>query len=421
MMMMMMTARARRSSPALVAACACACAAWIKRAFDARRRAKRDDRGTEKTMKDSRRRRGADGADDPVKKRLSFSGMSASSLASGGEEEEEKKPSRAMATRAERIEEETTTANGAETNGTKSPSAPSTPTREASREKRERQASLSPSRRPAMKLEVLGGASQGATFVASLGVDEFTVGRGRGEQIRRGERRGVHRARQVSMGWCGVDNARFRVTERHARERIDDIRWESRAGTVAKDHARRRHQTRRTRFESSRLRLLLPGCLRDWHDCPDASDCRARGGGETDEIGGSRARGMSAARESIRRRVCVFDGHGGFEAAERARHLFPEVIARRLRGKVPDHNGVRELLESSFIESDETMAVEYEGCTASVVLVWRDAGSGGLMFQAANVGDSSVAYGRAPALNGEHGARYITRNTKCVTPRSGIV
>jgi FOG: FHA domain len=164
---------------ALVAACACACAAWIKRAFDARRRATRDDRGTEKTMKDFPTAKGADGADDPVKKRLSFSGMSASSLASGGEEEEEKKPSRAMATRAERIEEETTTANGAETNGTKSPSAPSTPTREASREKRERQASLSPSRRPAMKLEVLGGASQGATFVASLGVDEFTVGRGR--------------------------------------------------------------------------------------------------------------------------------------------------------------------------------------------------------------------------------------------------
>ena len=216
---------------ALVAACACACAAWIKRAFDARRRATRDDRGTEKTMKeDFPTAKGTDGADDPVKKRLSFSGMSASSLASGGEEEEEKKPSRVMATRAERIEEETTTANGAETNGTKSPSAPSTPTREASREKRERQASLSPSRRPAMKLEVLGGASQGATFVASLGVDEFTVGRGRVNRSGRGERRGVHRARQVSMGWCGVDNARFRVTERHARERIDDIRWESRAG-----------------------------------------------------------------------------------------------------------------------------------------------------------------------------------------------
>ena len=67
--------------------------------------------------------KGTDGADDPVKKRLSFSGMSASSLASGGEEEEEKKPSRVMATRAERIEEETTTANGAEASGTKSPVA----------------------------------------------------------------------------------------------------------------------------------------------------------------------------------------------------------------------------------------------------------------------------------------------------------
>ena len=58
---------------------------------------------------------------------------------------------------------------------------------------------------------------------------------------------------------------------------------------------------------------------------------------------------------------CVFDGHGGQEAAERARQLFPEVLARRLGGKVPGGEGARELLEAAFIESDETMAVEYEG------------------------------------------------------------
>ena len=397
---------------ALVAACACACAAWIKRAFDARRRATRDDRGTEKTMKDFPSAKGADGGDDPVKKRLSFSGMSASSLASGGEEEEEKKPSRAMATRAERIEEETTTENGAETNGTKSPSAPSTPTREASREKRERQASLSPSRRPAMKLEVLGGASQGATFVASLGVDEFTVGRGRVNRfvVESVEVSTVH----AKFRWDGaVWTMRDLGSLNGTRVNGSTISGGNRApGPWQKithgDVIKLGERDSSPRVSVSFFRdvsaigttaLTLPTVVRVEGAKPTKSEDRVL---VECPLRGNPSVGV----------FCVFDGHGGFEAAERARHLFPEVIARRLRGKVPDHNGVRELLESSFIESDETMAVEYEGCTASVVLVWRDAGSGGLMFQAANVGDSSVAYGRAPALNGEHGARYITPEHK---------
>jgi len=84
-----------------------------------------------------------------------------------------------------------------------------------------------------------------------------------------------------------------------------------------------------------------------------------------------------------------------------------------LAGKIPGPEGVKELLEQTFIESDETMAVEYEGCTASVVLVWKDAHTGALMLQAANVGDSSVAIGQAPAPSGEdHGARYLTPEHK---------
>jgi len=403
---------------ALVAACACACVALVKRAFDGRRgdaRSTRDARGTEVRKEEdfSTSKGAAAAADDPVKKRLSFSGMSASSLASGGEEEES---SRVTATRADRIEEETTmtttTANGASTNGTKSLSAASTPTRDASREKRERQTPTSPSKRPAMKLEVLGGASQGATFVASLGVDEFTVGRGRVNKfvVESVEVSTVHaKFRWDGAAWTMRDLGSLNGTRVNGSTISGGNRapgpWQKIThGDVIK--LGERDSSPRVSVSFFRdvsvigtTALTLPTVVRVEGAKPTKSEDRVL---VECPLRGNPSVGV----------FCVFDGHGGSEAAERARHLFPEVIARRLGGKVPDHEGVRELLESSFIESDETMAVEYEGCTASVVLVWRDALSGGLMFQAANVGDSSVAYGRAPALNGDHGARYITPEHK---------
>lgn len=48
-------------------------------------------------------------------------------------------------------------------------------------------------------------------------------------------------------------------------------------------------------------------------------------------------------------------------------------------GKVFGGEGVREFLEVVFIESDEIMVVEYEGCMVSVVLVWKNEKIGGLM------------------------------------------
>lgn len=267
--------------------------------------------------------------------------------------------------------------------------------------------------RPALKLEVESGPSRGATMIASLGVDEFSFGRGQKNRfvVEGAEVSTVHaEVRWDGSSWMMRDMGSLNGTRLNGAtisvesrvpgpwEKIshgDVIKLGERSGSphvsvhffrdesITKDSALHLHHVVRadgSKGPKSEDRVLV--------ECP---------------LRGNPAVGVFA----------VFDGHGGHMASERARTLFPEVLARRLAGKVPGPEGVRTLLEEAFIESDETMAVEYEGCTASVVLVWRDIKTGGLMLQAANVGDSSVAIGSAPAPSGKtHDAHYLTPEHK---------
>lgn len=103
----------------------------------------------------------------------------------------------------------------------------------------------------------------------------------------------------------------------------------------------------------------------------------------------------------------VFDGHGGHEAAVRAKQSLPASVARLLRGKTPSARGCERALVDAFLECDAAMSCEYEGCAASVMLAWRDHVTGKLFVQTANAGDCHVAFGRAK--NGGRGAKFLTR------------
>ena len=95
----------------------------------------------------------------------------------------------------------------------------------------------------------------------------------------------------------------------------------------------------------------------------------------------------------------VFDGHAGADAAERARRVFPEVLAKRLGHCAPRGHGdapgdAANALRDAFLETDANIACEYEGCSAAVLLVWRCDATGGVYAQTANVGDAGIVLGR---------------------------
>jgi serine/threonine protein phosphatase PrpC len=96
---------------------------------------------------------------------------------------------------------------------------------------------------------------------------------------------------------------------------------------------------------------------------------------------------------------CVFDGHAGAGAADRAAALFPSLVAKRLGGRTPRadaraNNGAFEALRGAFLDADAAIARDVDGCAAAAVLVWRCPATGLAFAQAANVGDCRVALGR---------------------------
>ena len=95
----------------------------------------------------------------------------------------------------------------------------------------------------------------------------------------------------------------------------------------------------------------------------------------------------------------VFDGHAGADAAERARRVFPEVLAKRLGHCAPRSDGNKpgdaaNALRDAFLETDANIRCEYEGCSAAALLVWRCDATGGVYAQTANVGDAGIVLGR---------------------------
>jgi protein phosphatase len=89
---------------------------------------------------------------------------------------------------------------------------------------------------------------------------------------------------------------------------------------------------------------------------------------------------------------CVFDGHGGVAAAEAASRIMPQKLVEILAGeetwaRVLRNGNASDVLRAAFHRTEEALDHEYEGCTATVLLLWPDANTG-FYAQCANVGDS---------------------------------
>ncbi|XP_057758618.1 protein phosphatase 2C 70-like [Arachis stenosperma] len=96
----------------------------------------------------------------------------------------------------------------------------------------------------------------------------------------------------------------------------------------------------------------------------------------------------------------ICDGHGGDGAAKSASKLFPEIIANILldsskRERILSLHDASEILRDAFSQTEACLNHYYEGCTATVLLVWADGEN--FFAQCANVGDSACVM----SVNGE--------------------
>ncbi|KAL7584790.1 hypothetical protein Lser_V15G44712 [Lactuca serriola] len=89
----------------------------------------------------------------------------------------------------------------------------------------------------------------------------------------------------------------------------------------------------------------------------------------------------------------ICDGHGGAAAATSASKIMPEMVTRILsdtlrRENVLSRCDASDVLREAFSETEAQMDHLYEGCTATVLLIWGD-GHDNYFAQCANVGDSA--------------------------------
>ncbi|KAK4388541.1 protein phosphatase 2C 70 [Sesamum angolense] len=89
----------------------------------------------------------------------------------------------------------------------------------------------------------------------------------------------------------------------------------------------------------------------------------------------------------------ICDGHGGVDAATSVSKIMPEVIAGILsvsfrRERVLSQCDASDVLREAFYQTEARINNYYEGCTATVLLVWADVHKN-FYAQCANVGDSA--------------------------------
>lgn len=99
---------------------------------------------------------------------------------------------------------------------------------------------------------------------------------------------------------------------------------------------------------------------------------------------------------------CIFDGHGGAAAAEAASKIMPQKLADILlvaekREEVLYNCDAADVLRNAFRETEAALDYQYEGCTATVLLLWSDLKEA-LFAQCANVGDSACIF----SIEGKH-------------------
>ncbi|OVA06677.1 Forkhead-associated (FHA) domain [Macleaya cordata] len=89
----------------------------------------------------------------------------------------------------------------------------------------------------------------------------------------------------------------------------------------------------------------------------------------------------------------ICDGHGGPGAAKAASKILPKMVTNILsvsekREMVLSSCDASDILRDAFFQTEAAMHHQYEGCTATLLLVWTD-GHEKLFAQCANVGDSA--------------------------------
>ncbi|KAK2969451.1 hypothetical protein RJ640_011348 [Escallonia rubra] len=105
----------------------------------------------------------------------------------------------------------------------------------------------------------------------------------------------------------------------------------------------------------------------------------------------------------------ICDGHGGAGAATNASKIMPEIVASILsdslrREKVLAECDASDVLREAFFQTEACLNHYYEGCTATVLLVWSD-GHENFFAQCANVGDSACVLnidGKLMKLSEDH-------------------
>ncbi|MCO5602578.1 hypothetical protein L7F22_056712 [Adiantum nelumboides] len=99
---------------------------------------------------------------------------------------------------------------------------------------------------------------------------------------------------------------------------------------------------------------------------------------------------------------CIFDGHGGAAAALAASQILRKTLYDILkvdsrREEVIRSAEAKDVLLEAFNATEAALEFDYEGCTATVLLVWLDA-SRVIYAQCANVGDSACIF----SVNGKY-------------------
>lgn len=93
---------------------------------------------------------------------------------------------------------------------------------------------------------------------------------------------------------------------------------------------------------------------------------------------------------------CIFDGHGGAAAAVAASQIMPQKLCDILRvdakrTEVLSNLDATDVLKAAFDATEAALDHEYEGCTATVLLLWL--GPSRVVYaQCANVGDSACIF-----------------------------
>ncbi|KAK1278552.1 Protein phosphatase 2C 70 [Acorus gramineus] len=116
---------------------------------------------------------------------------------------------------------------------------------------------------------------------------------------------------------------------------------------------------------------------------------------------------------------CIFDGHGGSDAAKDVSIMLPEIVAdllsnSEIKGHVLKVSDASEVLTNAFSMTEASLNHQYEGCTATVLLVWGDHNRE-FFIQCANVGDSACfvnVSGKEIVMTEDHRVTSLVERTR---------